>query len=220
MIICYLTYINLLGKVPLVCGGKFGTGKCYTYNSAGNTWEAKGSITYKVGFAGYSFHKTLGLIMSGGQYRDTKNKDQYSDLLESTPDGLNFRKPIKLPYKTGYHCQVLLDDDTLMIMGNGNRAYVINLTTGEITHLPKMPGRAIHTGCGLAKKSSGERFVVVAGVDAYEQGTYIFDLRRNQWSKGAGNKSHHITMLLKSILYNLREEPSPQNRQQSRQRPV
>ncbi len=170
----------LTGNIPLVCGGVGGSGKCYTYDSTTDSWVGKGSLPKPVGWAGASWHKTLGLIMTGGYYHHSK----LSDELVSTPDGENFRKSIKLPYGVGQHCQVLVDAWTLMVFGTGNRAYQIDLRSGKSTTLPTMPGHAQHIACGLGRKKNGSKVAVVTGVGRNNEGTYLFDLQTKKWKIG------------------------------------
>ena len=167
------------GKLLLVCGGQGGSGKCYTYDSATDNWVAKGSLPRPVGFAAFSRHKTLGLLMTGGFFRGEGGKRVSYDQLVSTPDGKNFRASTQLPYADYANCHVLIDDRTLMVLGTGDKVYQINLVTGKSTKLPWMPGGARDHVCGV-----GERVVVVAGVGSKRDGTYIFDLQTKKWRIG------------------------------------
>ncbi len=160
-----------------MCGGGYSSGKCYTYNSETDTWVARGSLPAPVGFAGASYHKTLGLIMTGGRGAPT------SDLLVATTDGRNFQTT-KLPGANKYHCQVLVDDNTLMVLGTGSQAYTINLSTWNVTTVANMPGGAIHHVCGLGTKSTGEKVVVVAGAGGNRAETYLFDVQTETWKIG------------------------------------
>ena len=59
-------YFHYLGKVPHICGGGANL-DCYRYQPANDTWAVSGTLAYLHQFASFTYHKELGLVISGGK---------------------------------------------------------------------------------------------------------------------------------------------------------
>ncbi len=98
-----------------MCGGNVGDGRqCYHYNTTKTVWVTAGRLSSRRRHAAYSVHPALGLLITGGN-------DGRSTLLatvESTTDGVEFKRDYAdMPQGTYSHCQVLVDRNTLMVLG-------------------------------------------------------------------------------------------------------
>ena len=72
-----------LGKVPHICGG-WKNLECFRYQPANDTWVVSGTLAYSHHYPGFTYHKELGLVMSGG---DNGGNGNGSTKVEHTLDG-------------------------------------------------------------------------------------------------------------------------------------
>lgn len=172
----------------MICGGYIfsrhtRTNVCHTFNLTANRWTYSGQIKEARVFLGSSYHSRLGLVMTGG----SDNRQKFLDITESTLDGSKFTSLNNMPLGNCYHCQLTINDSTIMTFGgwpNTKSHLVYNVLAGKWTQMPNMPSdHARFPGCGLVKKEA-KRYVVVVGGDPGKVNVSILDLQTMTWKKG------------------------------------
>ncbi len=136
-----------------------------------------------------SMSPKFGLIITGG-YSERKRVKT----VESTLDGKHFHHSLPdLPRENENHCQVTVDDRTIMVFGgclNGDcyskTAWKLDTVEKKWTRLPNMPTGRHSTACGVISEGGIPRRIVVAG--GWQRGLLntveVLDLSTLTWSTG------------------------------------
>ncbi len=103
--------------------------------------------------------------------------------VETSADGKHFLTRFD-PIPARGHCQVTVDDDTIMIFGGSlkSRAYKLTLSTGRWAQMPSMYWSRTRPACGLVNNGTA---VVVAG-GYLRSSVEVLDLRADppKWKSG------------------------------------
>lgn len=131
------------------------------------------------------FNSRLGLFMTGGMTStNSLNK------AESTADGSEFTDEGYMINHIGQHCQLTVDQSTIMIFGGSgpstpsNGHFVYNVERDSWSQGKEMPIKhGSQPGCGLVKNGT-RRHAVVVGGDGALRGVSILDLETMTWRTG------------------------------------
>ena len=61
----------------MVCGGR-GNLECYRYQPINDTWAVSGTLAYSHKHPGFTYHKELGLVISGDSDGNGTNKVEHT----------------------------------------------------------------------------------------------------------------------------------------------
>ncbi len=163
------------GANPMVCKGRSPPEfreKCFSYDPLADSWqEIANTHAGRLSNAGVSVHlddpANVGLLVTGGY-----DGSYYTNKVFTTRDGIAVDTTYpNLPEGVMFHCQVKLDEDTVLLLGGitgantfSARVHRLRVSvrglTNDVTTMPK--GRSGHF-CGKAGSVGTADVVVVAG---------------------------------------------------------
>ena len=209
------------GKTPFFCGGKYGVDNklsrdCFALNETGSsTWtkDQKAYLTKERMHAGYgSVIVGNELVLTGGIAQPDFSAHFKSIELVSPYAAGSKTLSVELPTGMRYHCNVLWDSDTFMLIGGysgGNRpeTYFINIKTNQLTEGPILKeARSCHA-CGEIK-GSGTFFIVVSGGWDYSASGFMGSMEildksnvEQGWMKG--NTNIYLTINRKTVVLHI-----------------
>jgi hypothetical protein len=175
---------------PLVCGGRsngYYINECYTLKD--NVWIQSADFKTKINGAAISpspypltSHKLLATGGFNGSFQTT------FEVL--TEEGWKTISP-SLPLKISFHCAVLVNSTTLMIIGGSNskkNTYLFNSLNTKWSQGPQLKRERSYHSCGRIMKDnqSQETSIIVAGGESRNplSSVEILDEGSNEWRQG------------------------------------
>ncbi len=181
------------GTAPLSCGGGRGTrdsttNKCFKYDPKSRAWKLSGLMMVERRNTGYSVHPDLGLVITAGD----GNRGKTHASAEATQDGKHFKALPSLPVKMAHHCQVTLDDNSIVVSGglasrkNINTVLLLDIAERKWKPLPGLKTARHGHGCGVLRVAGQPRKLFIAGGSSTrtENGVEVLDLDTLKWTAG------------------------------------
>ncbi len=160
---------------PIICGARFPTFRddCFAFQKG--RWTKLASMTIKSGnFAITRFpssNNSIDLLLTGGDFNNTLGKLDQSSRCDILIGGSWKSIDIDLPSKVAYHCMILKDSFTPVVIGGiskgsvKSQTFLLSLTAKTwITGPPLISGRGGHTCSTLPSgRMNAKQSIIVAG---------------------------------------------------------
>ena len=176
-------------NMPMICSKNQENAECYSLDR--NKWTFSSTINKAGSNAAVSLSpyptKSYKLFLTGGKWSNT------AEVL--TEQGWK-ELPQSIPVTISYHCAVLVNSTTVMVIGgyqnhkSSNKTYFFNTENEIWTEGPQIKNERYSHSCGTIRKNSQsqEFSVIVAGgaesEDKILSSVEILDPGSNEWRKG------------------------------------
>ena len=183
--------LNSDGK-PLICGGCTSTttlcSTCYTYEN--DTW---------IMFTPMNFERCTGVLSTGNWFNEkrrilvTGTSGASGATSEMLTDNVWEMFNILLPYNFTYHCSVMVNSSTSLIIGgrlNGitsNKTFFFNIDEKYLLQGPSMNIVRYYYSCGKILINDSYLIIAVGGMDdksTFLKSVEILDDKSNSWKFG------------------------------------
>ena len=182
---------------PIICGAKFPKFRSACRMFKGGKWVTASSLTLESSNFAMVMLPTGEMLLTGG---DTNSGEGKSERLRRTDilllNGTWKNAQMDLPISTAYHCMVLADNSTVMVIGGhqssqpGQRTFKLSPTETNWKEGPALINKRASHGCSKIPSSrmSRKESIIVAGgwnKDWKPQSTVeILDAGSDKWRLG------------------------------------
>jgi len=178
-------------EIPLICGGnKPNRTECNTFEHG--EWRPFGSMTetrYDFAIMKSPFGNHTKLFLTGGK------NIKHLATTEILKEGGFEKAPVKLPVDIAYHCMILLNRTSIIVIGGiqnssySGKTHILSSEKMQWSNGPQLSSpKGFHSCSRIAKNSlETEQSIIVAGgsfKDTYLSSVEILDVGSNLWRKG------------------------------------